>query len=126
MMKRPLAAALIALSVPALGGAAYAVTQSVSTRPASEVVIPNGPTTTTAHAAKAKVTHATDDPANHDAKDVNDDRGNDAVKANPPGTVDDHGNDGANHDVNDDRGNDVNEPEPNDVNDDHGNDAVKA
>ena len=44
MKKRPLAAALVtALSIPALGGAAYAVTQSVSTRPASEVIIPTQP-----------------------------------------------------------------------------------
>src|SRR5581483_10477575 len=80
MRTKPLASVLIALSVPALGGAAYAVTQSINTRPEPTVVLPNTTTSTPEHHRG----HTTATTADH--------RGDDRLVV--PTTVDDRGHDG--------------------------------
>ena len=126
MRRRFVTLALGALSIPALGLAAYGAAHAVSDTPAPQSVIP----------VSFPVHGGADDPAGHD---VNDDRGVDVttsttpVPATAPATTptpvhrgddgpghdvgDDHGNDGPGHDVGDDHGNDG---PGHDVGDDHG------
>lgn len=118
MNKRLVPVALALLSVPLVGGMAYAATQSVSTRPSPQVVIPavaSAGAPRDAREDRATVEdRATPAPgptalpptttAARDAHDAGDDRGGATpttrvTTTSVPGT-----DDGPNHDVNDDHG----------------------
>jgi hypothetical protein len=100
MRTRRLSAVLAALSIPLLGGGAFAVAGAVSTQPKPQVIIPSRTSSVSSTSARGH-----DDPATHDA---NDDHGKDKsgpTTSNSPGddpaghdrsatTVDDHGHDG--------------------------------
>jgi hypothetical protein len=95
--KRLVTIALGALSIPVLGGAAYAVSQSVDDRPTPKVVIPS--------ASTQPATPAVDDHGGNRPPGVSDDGpqhdvGDDHGGNRPPGVSDD----GPQHNVGDDHG----------------------
>jgi hypothetical protein len=115
MKKRLVTVVFTMLSIPALGGVAYAASQSVSDSPRPQVIIP------------ASAAHSPgDNPATHDGRD---DHGIDTATSttvSPPGAP-------AKHDVRDDNGVDAvtgtsvatdDNPATHDVGDDNGVDAV--
>ncbi|MCU1426521.1 MAG: hypothetical protein JWL83_521 [Actinomycetia bacterium] len=91
MRKHPFATLLVALSVPVLGGAAYAVTQHVNTRPASTVVIPPVTVSTPARHHKTTPTSVDDRLTRATTPTSFDDHGNHSGSATTPTSVDDHG-----------------------------------
>jgi hypothetical protein len=100
VQKRFVTLALGVLSIPMLGGVAYAAAHSISDRPSPQVVIPASSRTSAGGA---------DDPASHEANHAQgtDDSGNHLARTtattavNPPTRASD---DGPNHDVGDDHG----------------------
>ena len=107
MRTRRLSAVLAALSIPLLGGGAFAVASAVSTQPRPQVIIPSRTSSDSPASGRGH-----DDPANHDANhaanhDAKDDHGKDkpglttSSSDDPTGhdrsttTVDDHGHDAA-------------------------------
>jgi hypothetical protein len=127
MQKRIAMIALGVLTIPALGGIAYAASHSVSDSPAPKVVIPASPRAATVRS---------DEPAGHDAGD-NSGRGRGAgdhattsTTATPPTTAvriaPRRNDDPATHDVGDDHGGTTATPTVSDdgpghdVGDDHG------
>ena len=110
MFKRSLTTALVAISVPLLGGVAIAVANGVDTTPAPVSV--TNPTADDNGGLRGG--HGADDPASHDA---NDDNGVDDPATHD--INDDNGvDDPATHDINDDNG--VDDPATHDINDDNG------
>jgi hypothetical protein len=108
MHKRLLSIAVGAVSIPALGLAAYGASHAVSDTPAPQVVIP---------ATSQLTSNKSDDPANHDinevpgADDSPNHEANEAPDADDPvsapattQTTLSHSDDGPGHDVGDDHG----------------------
>jgi hypothetical protein len=98
MQKRLAAIVLGMLTIPALGGVAYAASQSVSASPGPQVVIPAG---AAQGSGDKTATHDQRDDNGVDAttNDVGDDNGVDSVTSAPVTTPDNP----ATHDVGDDR-----------------------
>jgi hypothetical protein len=113
MKRRLVTIAMAALSVPALGLAAYSTAYAVSASPAPQVVIPaslhvSGPGADDPATHEADHVSGADDPATHDANDISGrGRGISAGTARPTApvatkTAMSHRDDGPNHDAVDD------------------------
>jgi hypothetical protein len=106
---RRLSAALAALSIPLLAGGAFAVADSVSTRPGPQVILPSRTAAVTPTSPRSA--HRAEPDANHDANEANDADNHDANDhqvGTTPTTVDDRhdqagSDDPAGHEADDDR-----------------------